>query len=564
MQDNRLSPSIFTLLNLLILPILAYPTAALAAEEGSLADKHIELAEQALERGEYLRVAAEYRKAAEQSGNAEVARRATRIAFAYEFNDDALLAAKRWVRLDSKNDEAREFLAMLYFRLDDSRRARREFERLVKSSSEAPGDRLLSFVGNLSSEQVPEKADKLMRSLAKRYKDSASAHYAVAALALQAGDSAHAKARLARSIELEPDSVRPQLLYARALMFDGNKDDAIAHLAELIGESARPDPDARMELALIYMLTGRDDDALSQVNQVLLEQSGRGDALRLMAIINFRLERLDAAWDDFQDLLASGQYRMDAMYYLARILDYRKEFERAVRFYREVRAGSNTVFAQRRASALLAHELDDVPGALQLLDKFAASSPNNAVELVITKAQLLVSLGRYDEGLEVYDRAVEYRPNKLSTALGRAELLLRTGNVNMAISEYRRAVERWPDNAQAMNALGYTLIEHTDRVQEASALIKKALQNDPENVAIIDSMGWVLHKLARHKEALPYLEKAYAGFPDHEVAAHLVEVLAVLDRRDEALRILQASEKENPGSDLLHDVRARFFPEKSD
>ena len=100
-----------------------------------------------------------------------------------------------------------------------------------------------------------------------------------------------------------------------------------------------------------------------------------------MAIINFRLERLDAAWDDFQDLLASGQYRMDSLYYLARIADYREQYERAVRLYREVRFGSNTVFSQRRAAALLAFELENVDGAFELLDSFAQASPDNAVDV---------------------------------------------------------------------------------------------------------------------------------------------------------------------------------------
>ena len=203
------------------------------------------------------------------------------------------------------------------------------------------------------------------------------AHYSVAVMALQAGDYAYAKKRATAAMEIDPKYMRPKLLYARALMFEGTKEDAIEYLAHMIGDSLDPDPDARMELALMYMMDGRDDDALSQVNQVLLEQNGRLDALRLMAIINFRLERLDAAWDDFNDLLASGEYRMDALYYLARIADYREQYERAVRLYGGVKFGSNAGFSQRRASAILAHQLDDVDGALELLDTFAAESPTN-------------------------------------------------------------------------------------------------------------------------------------------------------------------------------------------
>jgi tetratricopeptide (TPR) repeat protein len=550
-----------TLISLLTLTItLSFPPALADESASAEASAHILQAEMALQRNEYLKATVAYRKAAELSNSVELARKATRLGFNYGFNDEALLSAKRWVKLDKESDEARAFLGQLYFRLDDLRNSRRQFERLVRADPEDPGKRLLSLLGYLSDEREHERADQLMRSLAKPYPKSALAHYAVAVLALRAGDAEYAKQRATRAMELDPDYLRPKLLYGRALMFEGERDKAIEYLAHIIGDSPRPDPDARMELALMYMLTGRDDDALSQVNQVLLEQGGRLDALRLMAIINFRLERLDAAWDDFEDLLASGQYRMDALYYLARIADYREQYERAVRLYKEVRFGSNTVFSQRRASALLAHKLDDVDGAFKLLDEFATASPNNAVEVVTLKAQLLISLDRYDEGLALFEKAIEYRPDDEGMILGHAELLLRVGRIDEAVEKYRKALKRWPDSATALNALGYTLADRTDQYKEAEKLIRKALKIDPKSPAIIDSLGWVLFKLGRHEEALQELQRAYEKLNDHEVAAHLVEVLAVLERHDEALELLESAEKKTPDSELLIDVRERYFP----
>jgi tetratricopeptide (TPR) repeat protein len=560
MQDNARWRSAAKLISLLALTIL-FATAHAAEDASSEVSARILQAEMALQRKEYLEAATEYRKAAQKSDSVELARKATRLGFSYGFNDEALLAGKRWVKLDPDSDEARAFLGQLYFRLDDLRNSRRQFERLIEADPEDPGRRLLSLISYLSDERVPERADKLMRALAKPYDDSATAHYAVAVLALQAGDPEHAKKRASRAMELDPGYVRPQLLFARALMFEGETDDAIEYLAHLIGDSPNPDPDARMELALMYMLTGRDDDALSQVNQILLEQNGRVDALRLMAIINFRAERLDAAWDDFEDLLASGQYRMDALYYLARIADYRGQHERAVRLYREVQFGSNTIFSQRRASALLAHRLDDEEGAFELLDGFAEASPNNAVEVVALKAQLLISLNRFDEGLELYEKAITFRPDNQNLILGRAELLLQVGRLDEAIVEYRAAVKRWPDSAMAMNALGYTLADRTDQYDEAEKLIRKALAMNPESPAIIDSLGWVLYKLGQHEEGLAELQRAYEGMNDPEVASHLVEVLSELERLDEALELLGSAEKLDPDNELLKDVRSRYFPE---
>jgi tetratricopeptide (TPR) repeat protein len=536
-------------------PVLADESAS------SEASAHVLQAEIALQGKEYLKATIEYRKAAELSDSVELARKATRLGFSYGFNDEALLAAKRWVKLDKASEEARAFLGQLYFRVDDLRNSRRQFERLIETDTEDPGKRLLSLLGYLADESEPERADKLMRALAKPYRDSAMAHYAVAVLALQAGDVEYAKTRATRSMELDPDYTRPKLLFARALMFEQKNDEAIEYLAHLIGDSSQPDPDARMELALMYMLTGRDDDALSQVNQVLLEQGGRLDALRLMAIINFRLERLDAAWDDFQDLLASGQYRMDALYYLGRISDYREQYERAVRLYGEVQFGMNTTFSQSRAAYLLAHQLDNVDGALELLDNFADASPNNAIDVVTMKGQLLVSLKRFDEGLALFDKAIEYRPDNEGLALGRSDLLLRIGRIEDGVHGYRNAVKRWPDSATSLNALGYTLADRTEQFGEAEKLIRKALAMQPDSPAIIDSLGWVLFKLGQHEEALTELQRAYEQMNDHEVASHIIDVLAALERKDDALEFLETAEKKDPDSELLKDVRERHFPE---
>jgi len=539
-------------------------SSATAADDAKASDAsaHVLQAEMALQRQDYLDAAVEYRKAAELSEDTDLARKATIIGFSYRFNDEALRSAKRWSKLDPDSDEARVYLAQSYFRAGELRNARRTFKTIIENGQQPPGQRLLSLVRYLSEEGEPQDADKLMRALAKPYKNDALAHYAVAALALEAGDTAHAMERALRSSELDPDNLKSKLLYARAMLVAGDTDKAVEYTARIIGDDPDPDPDARMELAIMYLMTDREDDALSQVNQVLLEQSGRADALRLMAIINFRQNFLDAAWDDFEDLLATGQYRMDALYYLGRIADIREEHERAILLYREVRYGSNAPAAQRRASALLAFEQDDLDGALEVLDDFAEDSPQHAVDMIIAKAQLYASKQEFERSLEFYDRAIEFRPDSEGTVLSRAELLLRLGRLDDAIAAYTAAAKRWPDSALSLNALGYTLADRTQRFSEAEELIEKALQLDPDSPAIIDSHGWVLYKLGRNEQALERLQTAYEAFDDHEVAAHLVEVLVALDRRDEALELLIAATEKRPDSPLLDDVRKRLFPEQ--
>jgi tetratricopeptide (TPR) repeat protein len=328
----------------------------------------------------------------------------------------------------------------------------------------------------------------------------------------------------------------------------------------MVGDAADPDPEARLELAIMYLAAERDDDALSQVNQVLLEQPASTDAIRLMAIINFRQDHLDAAWSDFQDLLATGRHTMDALFYLARIADRRQDYEQAIALYSQVIAGQNTVAAQRRASGIMAQE-GEPEEALSHLTEFGETHPNYAIDMMQARAQLLASLERFPEALELYDQVVEYRPDSESVVLGKAELLLRMDKVDEAIDQYRNAVKRWPDSAMSLNALGYTLADRTTKYREAERLIRKALDLEPDSAAIIDSLGWVLYRQGEYEEALVELQRAYKSLKDPEVAAHIVEVLWKLGRLDEAKKTLEDAEVLFPENGILENVRKRAFSE---
>lgn len=553
-QLNRRLAAVFAALAISFLSLVS-----VADEAGpSDASAHVLQAEIALHRMDYLEAAREYRRAAETSKSVDIARQATRIAFSYGFYEDALVSADRWFELENDSDEALFYQARLQLRLGKIRDARRSYKTLIERGETEPDKRLLSLVGVLTQEDA-KSADAVMRWLAKPYKDSAYAHYSAAVMALQAEDIEYAQKRTLRAIELDPEWLRPRLLYGRSLMLAGDQDAAIDYIARLIGDDPQPDPDARMELALVMMAAGREDDALSQVNQIQYETGSQPDALRLMAILNFRQENLDAAWEDFQDLLSTGRHTMDALFYLARIADFRGESERAIRLYTQVKDGSHTVTAQRRASALIAYQRDEPDAAIERLDEFARDNPLFAVDMVQAKAQLLASLERYDEALTSYDKMVEFRPDEEGVALGRAELLLRMDRVDESVEQYRKAVKRWPESALSLNALGYTLTDRTQEYKEAEKLIRKALKLDPESPAIIDSLGWVLHKLGQHEAALVELERAYEFLDDPEVASHIVEVLFALNRNDEALEFLANAEEKSPESSLLRDVRERLF-----
>jgi tetratricopeptide (TPR) repeat protein len=539
--------------------VLLSATPQVFADDAEELSEHLLQAELALQNSQYQLAASEYRKAAELSDDPEIAQKAARVAYSYGFNKEALRSAKRWAKLDDEDDEALLYVSQLYLRVGEIRKSQRSFEKLLKRGREPADERLLALIPFLSQEDE-NLAYELMLKLAKPYKKSAEAHYAVAVMALQAGDTETAGERAKIASEIEPDWVKPHLLYARAMLLAGDEDGAIDYTSRLVGDDPDPDPEARLELAIMLLSAGRDDDALSQVNQILLEQPQRTDALRLMAIINFRLDHLDAARADFQDLLESGHYTMDALYYLGRIADRDSELEQALRYYSQVKRGSNAIISQRRAAGIMA-QMGEQEEALEHLSEFAKINPNYAVDMLQAQAQLLASMKRYPEALEYYDKVVDYRPDSEGAHLGKAELLLTMDRLDDAIDLYRKSLKRWPDSAMTLNALGYTLADRTDRYDEAAKLIYKALELDPESPAIIDSWGWVLYRQGKNDEALVQLERAYKRLRDPEVASHIVEVLWALERHDDAKTTLENAELLYPDNPLLKSVRERLLPD---
>jgi Flp pilus assembly protein TadD len=110
----------------------------------------------------------------------------------------------------------------------------------------------------------------------------------------------------------------------------------------------------------------------------------------------------------------------------------------------------------------------------------------------------------------------------------------------------------------ALNALGYTLADRTSRHDEALQLIEQAYQLNPDDPAILDSLGWVNFRLGNLSEAEALLRKALLRFPDHEVAAHLGEVLWTKGERSEARAVWSKALKLQPDSQILRETLKRL------
>jgi Flp pilus assembly protein TadD len=134
----------------------------------------------------------------------------------------------------------------------------------------------------------------------------------------------------------------------------------------------------------------------------------------------------------------------------------------------------------------------------------------------------------------------------------------KVGKFDVMEHELRKLIQLKPDMGHAYNALGYSLADRNERLDEAQKLIEKALVLSPDDYFILDSMGWVKYRRGQLAQALDYLKRAYAAQPDPEVAAHLGEVLWQQGKHEEAVKTWEEALQAHPENETLQKTAKKF------
>ena len=166
--------------------------------------------------------------------------------------------------------------------------------------------------------------------------------------------------------------------------------------------------------------------------------------------------------------------------------------------------------------------------------------------------------GDLEAYFSVLDKGLEAAPDELSLLYSSAMAAEQVGRLDILETRLRRLIELQPDNAQAYNALGYTLADKTDRFDEAKALLVRALELSPDDPVYIDSMGWVEFKLKDYEKSITLLQRAYELERHPEIAAHLGEALWAQGREVEAKSVWTSALDQFPDNDVLLETVERY------
>jgi tetratricopeptide (TPR) repeat protein len=488
----------------------------------------------------------EYLEAAMISDDPEIARRATRVAFAAESWQQAVLAADRWALLDPENVAAHESAAAAMLQVGDYLGAEYQLMKILDLMDDSTEGWLL-VSGLLARSADPVQADAALEQIlqTRQHASTADVYFARSQLAAQSRKLQQAFELARQAVEQDPERVEFLTWTARLALNLQLPDTALEYVrrAWLIEPD---DHDLTMAYADLLARTGRRDEARQVMSQMVQTPDVMFSRIMFEIVAANRPAAL-VLFEEFEGLQVEDEE--EKAFYQAQAAEALGMDQKAIDFYGAVQSGDRALAAAIRRAELMA-QLGNMEAARNALAALRQEANELAVEESwLAEARILREAGARDEAFRLLDQAVGQIPDSVPILYTRALLAAELGWVDIAERDLREIIARQPENAAALNALGYTLADQTERYDEAEALIRQAYILQPHEASIVDSMGWVAFRQGRLQEAEEFLRRAWKLDQNPEIAAHLGEVLWVSGKKDEAVqawRDAQEIDSQNP------------------
>ena len=483
-----------------------------------------------------------------------VSERAFRIAEYLGADQAALDTSLIWVKNAPDDIEAQRAAAIQLARNGRYDESLVYMEKVLQ----AKGDTHFDFLALAAIETDADTRAGLQKSfdsLLAKHPDNGQLIFGKALLMQQDGD-AEGALKLLEKNPPQNGEVAPILLRARLLQSLNRGDEALPLLKKSV--SQYPD-DKRLGLTYARTLVEQNRMAEAKVQFAsLVQQYPEDDELRFsLALVCLELKSWDEAEGYLQELIERDSHVDSAHLNLGRIAEERNDPEGALVEYALVGPGSEYLPAQlRQADILISHGRG--AEASKKLASARGAQPDYAIQLYLIEAETLAANNQTDRAWNTLQQALKQYPDDLNLLYSRAMLAEKRNDLDQMERDLRAIIKREPDNAMALNALGYTLSDRTTRYTEAKALIQQAYDLNPDDPAVLDSLGWVNYRLGNLDEAERLLRQALERFPDQEVAAHLGEVLWANGKQREAKTIWGTFLKENPDSPILRKTILRL------
>ena len=467
-----------------------------------------------------------------------------------------------WASVDPTDPQPQLLLAIEYLEAGAFDRAIPRMARVLELGGSIDFSALSSRTGQLNP-QSRALLIKALEPLLTQFPDDDSLALAQVQLLAQSGEYDAALTALDTARAQVTQTAGTVLLETQILQNMGRADDA-ARVMRAGVKVFDTDPILRASLARLYISQDKFDDALGQYAILIAQDAENWEAVYAKALVHLEIEEYGEAESLFQRLIDSGERVDESRYYLATSFERQGQLERAIDNYRLVSIGTNNFLGAQQQATRLSIALGAVDAAHDWLQRVSRGQPRLEVLFINMEAQLLQQAGLPAKAKQLLDRSLNRYPGEVDLLFARVIYFDSIKDLASSEADLRSIIAIKPDDARALNHLGYMLADQTTRYEEALTLLESAIALNPGDPATTDSLAWAQYKLGRYEEALQNIRRAFAVFPDPEVASHMGEILWMMGRRDEALAVWQRALEGAPDDPLVTEAMQRLQTQASE
>lgn len=497
-----------------------------------------------------------YNRAAGKTSDARVAARSTYIALYAGQYDAALRSLERWQQLEPESGDIHRVYAVAYLKQGNSKQAARHLSLQLARSDADNREKALAVKQLLTREVEMPLARDVLAELNRLIPDNPHLLVLQARYVAQTEDYDGALQLLDKALLVDPSMVDVYIIKSRILAAQGKRAESMAVIQQVLQE--QPDNFAlRLNYARLLVEERKFHEARQQYMLLLQQDPANADTLLSLALLSIETKQLGESEAYLKKLIDLDKNVDIANYYLGRIAQNDNKDKIAIAYYLKVKKGDYVFDARLRIAGLFA-KLGRVDEGLRMLEALAEKQTSwpRRVRTYLAQGEILRLQGRHAEAVEMYSRALQQNPSDPDLLYARALAAEKVDRLDITEADLKRIISSEPDNANALNALGYTLADRTERLQEALDYIKRAAALVPDDPAILDSLGWVSYRLGNMQEAIKWLRMAFEKLEDAEIAAHYGEVLWMSNRKAEAERVWQIGlEANNEHPVLLETIK---------
>lgn len=497
-----------------------------------------------------------YLRAAKQVDDTRVSERAAKIGLYLKDTKKTNEAVSLWLKQDENNLTARKIAALTALKGNNKEQAVEHLNKMLIDDPAGFEGTLLELTQILGKEGKADFIFDVLEDVSKQHPNQASVFFVQALLAGQLKKTEQIEEKINKALAIQPGWDKALILHAQVSAQKGNLGEAQSDLERVLEKSPK-NIKIRKMLGKVLMKAEALDESVEAYQKVLDTAPDDGESQFAIAMIYLQQEKEEQAQVYLKRLVNKPRWDAQASFYLGRVEFKNKRYETALTWFDKVTQGPYEYESSMAAVSVLLSQ-KDFAKAEQRLDKISNKFPKQQLNTRLLKAEIYSTQKQYQKAFDLLTAELVNNPEHRDLIYTRALMAEKIDRLDILETDLKKILLKNPKDAAVLNALGYTLVDRTERYEEAAEYLQQALKLNPDEAVIMDSLGWLRFKQGRIEEALEILQAAYDKVPENEIAVHLVEALLALGDKAEARSVFNKAFLKAPEDEYLIKFLQRF------